>query len=116
MVQLAMGITPLELHGRDMLSRFFYSEKIFGKILGEIWEESNLVAQALKEWRKSYEPGEPAHPDSNWVGAAYIYQPVPILRAIRPMCSAHLSSSMQEDATMSPPSQLRHGILTARHS
>jgi hypothetical protein len=50
---------------RDVVSRFFYSEKIFGKILGKIWEESNLVAQALKEWRKNYEPGEPAHPDSN---------------------------------------------------
>jgi hypothetical protein len=40
MVQLAVGITPLDLHGlpqlRDVVSRFFYSEKIFGKTLGEI--------------------------------------------------------------------------------
>ena|SRR5271154_4965771 len=105
MAQLAMGITLHGLHQlRDVVSRFFYSKGMFGKILGEIWEESNLVAQALKEWRKNYEPGKPAHPDSDmsW--------------QMRPMSSTLLSSSMQEDATMSPPSQPRHEVLTAWHS
>jgi hypothetical protein len=60
---LARGVKLLEIQTldqlRDVLSRFFYLDRLFGKSLTKIWEEVSLVAQALDDCHQEQGAAEP---------------------------------------------------------